>query len=503
MVCLICIINIWCNILTGGIFLRKVYLKSLPKWEKGTNKDKINWKDSVNHIIGFVYDDIEGEFKILDYDSGKRILKLQYKNASYLISPDNLRAGKLKVIIGKINKFHKYNVGDIVEDVNFGKLEITAQIRVKRGNYEGNARYYKYKCLICNNEDRIKETSLEKKAGCNVCSNRKVKIGYNDIHTTNRGLGDLLWNKEDKYKYTEHSNYKVDWKCPDCGCKIENKMINSINKIGLSCPKCSDGLSIPEKFMFNFLNKVYGGEFEVQKTFKWSKEINHNNIRLSGDKRYDFYLPKFNCIIEVHGGQHYITGFGGGRSLEEEIENDRLKEKLAIENGIDNYIIINCKYSELEWIKNNILNSELIKYLELGNISDEEWMVLYRNSLKTKIKDVCELWNNISDVVKVGEITKLSKNTVITYLKKGDLVGWCNYNPDEQKIKNAITMGKSNCKKVVQLSIDGELIEIWESAREIDRKLGINYKSISQVCTGKRKSAGGFRWILLDNHKLI
>ena len=51
---------------------------------------------------------------------------------------------------------------------------------------------------------------------------------------------------------------------------------------------------------------------------------------------YDFYIPELEAIIEVHGSQHYGQGFEkvGGRTLEEEQINDRLKEDLAKQNGI-------------------------------------------------------------------------------------------------------------------------------------------------------------------------
>ena len=73
--------------------------------------------------------------------------------------------------------------------------------------------------------------------------------------------------------------------------------------------------------------------------FPWSKASDGMGVR-----RYDFYVPSLNAIIEVHGAQHYEQGFDsiGGRSFEEERANDILKEKLAIDNGIKHYIVINA-----------------------------------------------------------------------------------------------------------------------------------------------------------------
>lgn len=67
---------------------------------------------------------------------------------------------------------------------------------------------------------------------------------------------------------------------------------------------------------------------------------------------------------------------------------------------------------------------------------------------------------------------------------------WCT------KAYNNTYNGKTQrcCKKIAQYNLDGELIKIWDSARAIDKALGIQYKNISAVCRFKRKTAGGFIW---------
>lgn len=47
---------------------------------------------------------------------------------------------------------------------------------------------------------------------------------------------------------------------------------------------------------------------------------------------------------------------------------------------------------------------------------------------------------------------------------------------------------------VNQLNIDGSLIKSWEGAYIIQRELEIDSSSIIEVCRGKRKTAGGFKW---------
>lgn len=51
------------------------------------------------------------------------------------------------------------------------------------------------------------------------------------------------------------------------------------------------------------------------------------------------------------------------------------------------------------------------------------------------------------------------------------------------------------CKKIAQLDKEtGEIIKVWGSAREAAKSLDTNFKNISAVCRGLRKSAGGYGW---------
>lgn len=53
---------------------------------------------------------------------------------------------------------------------------------------------------------------------------------------------------------------------------------------------------------------------------------------------------------------------------------------------------------------------------------------------------------------------------------------------------------RNHRKKINQYDLDGIFIREWKSGRIIQRILGIANTSISSVCLGKRKSAGGFIW---------
>lgn len=249
-------------------------------------------------------------------------------------------------------------------------------------------------------------------SGCPYCSGHKVWIGYNDLWTTHKYLAEALKNHEEGYIYSKGSNVKVDWICPSCDCEIKDISILNATRRGLTCSICSENISIPEKIMSNILQSS-SISFKHNHTFEWS-----NN------RRYDFYLPEYNMIIETHGIQHYEKSFItiNGRTLEEEQENDRYKRKLAFDNGISYYFEIDCRRSEMEYIKNNILNSEISRVIPNINL-DMNFLIKNENMMKSWY-----LWNNgLNSTVKIGKELGLSKSTIRGYLLRGSEQGKCTY----------------------------------------------------------------------------
>ena len=188
----------------------------------------------------------------------------------------------------------------------------------------------------------------------------------------------------------------------------------------------------------------------------------------------------------------------GGRTLEEEQENDQFKESLAIENGIKNYLPIDCRNSEMEFIKSNILKSQLNNMFDLSQI---DWLECHEFACNSFVKEVCDLWNKGYGIKKIGEIIELHKSTVGRYLRQGKAINLCNnYSTIEAKKRGRKESGKSRKKTVIQLSLNGEFIKEWESATNVEKVLGIRQSDISATCIGRQKSAGGFLWIYKNDY---
>ena len=68
----------------------------------------------------------------------------------------------------------------------------------------------------------------------------------------------------------------------------------------------------------------------------------------------------------------------------------------------------------------------------------------------------------------------------------------CNHGTRNERIAKAQTNGKQS-KRVLQLSLDGDLIRVWESTQECGRN-GFDQGHVAACCRGELKTHKGFRW---------
>ena len=311
-------------------------------------------------------------------------------------------------------------------------------------------------------ESLISNVFQSGKFGCPICHGRRVLIGFNDMWTTNPTLASRLKNPDDGYKYTSHSNVKLWWSCPDC----KNEECISPNRIATRkclCNICECDTSYPEKFIMNLLDQccLY---FEKEKTFDWAVDKRH--------KKYDFYIPTYNCIVEVHGKQHYSNSdfsYLGGRTYLEEKYNDEQKMFYAKEYGdISSYIVVDCRKSEPQWIKRSIIQSGLLDVLQVfqDSIDWDECDSFATNNLS---KSICEKYESgEKDIKELCKIFHLSKSSIREKLKHGTNLGWCSYDPNDIKKQRAKTNGervvKTMSRAVVQIDMDGNDIAEFPSS---------------------------------------
>ncbi|NGU31161.1 hypothetical protein G6Z34_13810 [Clostridium perfringens] len=362
------------------------------------------------------------------------------------------------------------------------------------GEYKGANIKILVRHNICGHEWEVIPSNLLRGQGCPVCSGRTTKLGVNTIWDTDRWMVDLGVFEEDAKRYSKCSNKKITVKCPDCGREKKTKPYVIYDNKSIFC-SCGDGKSYPEKFIFNLLEQL-DLEFETEYKSRWSN-----------DKRYDFYMKNKSCIIEAHGGQHYDKGFKsiGGRTFKEEQANDKFKRDIALKNGIKHYVELDCRNSNLEWIKNSILNSELNDLFDLSKVN---WNKCVEFANKNIVKEVCDYWNNRKDgetTADVGQVFKISRTSVINYLKKGAKLRWCNYNVKEEIIKCGKKSGGYN-KRKVEIFKNNQSLGIFPSCTELERqseelfRVKLWNSAISEVCNNKKSQYKGFTFKYVEDN---
>lgn len=313
---------------------------------------------------------------------------------------------------------------------------------------------------------------------CELKDNRKK---YGSILEESPDLVKYLVNEDDA-DISIGSATKVNWICPSCGMVVEMKSVNKVVSRGrIPCPACGDGVSRPEKIVISGLRQA-GIEFVPQKIFKWSQR-----------KRYDFYLTEYNAIIEVHGSQHYGLGFANfsGVSLDEQKHIDDLKKRLADENDISKYYVINATIVEVVNVVPQL--EDILNDLGVGKEINHRMCEIA--AAQSNIVEAARMWN---DGAMSGEIAKklfVAPGTVIQYLKRAAAIGLCNYTPYDGHIRSQKMALKPRRRRVRCINTG----EVFESIAEAGKKYNISSLSnIIRSCTIQGRHAGELNGELLS-----
>lgn len=265
---------------------------------------------------------------------------------------------------------------------------------------------------------------------CPICTGHRVIADVNSVAAVYPEYISCFVNQDDAFKYSVGSGQKGDFICPDCGNRYSRQIRYAVEH-NFSCPYCGDGKSYPEKYVAEFLmqiKKIRDIGFTPEKTFSWSVDKMDKRKK----KVYDFCLDTQDIIlIEVHGRQHFQYGFDcfGGRTSDEEHQNDVLKHDLAIHNGVldDHYVVLDCRESRGNWIRKSIMNSNLPIILHFDE-SDIDWDECNVAATSNLVKRACDLWNSgITNLIDISNQIGVSHSSVCGYVKKGDELGLIDY----------------------------------------------------------------------------
>lgn len=150
--------------------------------------------------------------------------------------------------------------------------------------------------------------------GCNVCgvirTSSKQSSNTQDFINKSRVVHGNFYNY-DKTEYKQ-AHTIVLIACPEHG-DFSQKPTNHLG--GKGCPDC--------------IHKSEGriSIYLESKKIKYKREFHIEN------RRYDFYIPSHNLLIERDGEQHYLEHKFFALSLEEQKKIDKYKVKIAIKNS--------------------------------------------------------------------------------------------------------------------------------------------------------------------------
>ena len=257
--------------------------------------------------------------------------------------------------------------------------------------------------------------------------------------------------------------------------------------------------------------------------------VNQNNFKDILIEREQFWIDKFHSVNNKFGynicpnaytclgkktsdvGRENISkGLIKRWKLSDEGQKfhiSNLSQKIISEKGVNTYITQN-KLSQDDVI-------DIIKLIN-QNFTDKDISDIYGihpnsiNSIRNGIS-----WSSVTNILHYKKSENLSENDIANIVSLIKL-GWSNnkisntLNVNTSKINNIrigntwtnITNIELNCipkkKKIVQFSIEGKLIKIWDSISSAQKELNVKKGSIHDCCNKRQNTAFGYKWLFYD-----
>lgn len=384
-----------------------------------------------------------------------------------------------------------------------------------------------WKCQRCGYEWQSTPNNRTRRADdkCPYCVNKVCISGKNDLATTHPELAKEWHPTKNGSLRPENvsrgSSKRVWWKCPH-GHEYVASVTNRAR--GTNCPICNVGrkTSFAEQAFYYYIKQLF------------PDAINQYKSDFLGLMELDIFIPSIRYAIEYDGKPWHGKGFKGKREREERkysvCTQNNIKLIRIREGTIDtdtiiadhlfkvshlnrkNYLDYTIK-SVLKYLlkKQSIIMNDINVDTERDRFKILSMMNVVRknNSLAEKYPELAKEWHPLKNEnltpymfmpgskVKVWWICPICGNeyqqTINHRSSRGDGCPICGIDKRIQKQSIPIYMLDKITSKIIK-----KFLSIHEAARE----MCITSSNISMVCTGQRKTAGGYKWQYINNEAI-
>ena len=199
----------------------------------------------------------------------------------------------------------------------------------------------------------------------------------------------------------------------------------------------------------------------------------------------------------MDGSFHKIDNNMSGQTKEESKAIDNEKDKLAFEHGYK-MIRIDCDDSNYEYIKTNVIRSDLNSILDLTSI---DWSKLeYTISDMNMVKMVANLWKpHIYSNKQIAKKLHIGWAKVQQCLKVSARLGMTDYNAKASTDGKYYDKGYIHDKAVI-CNNDGK---IFKSGRDAEVYYNLKKDAVCAICRGDKYSIHGLTFDFVNTTKDI
>ena len=342
-----------------------------------------------------------------------------------------------------------YNIGDVINGV-----EIKDRIVLGKENRKG----YLVQSLTYRDTKpyTMYEKSLKSGARDSYISNQRVHVS-NSLWSENN-LRPYIINVTEAKKLGKYSKKTIKTICPDCKV-TQDYIAGNLFRRGFTCNVCTRNISYPELFMISYL-EVKGIKYEYQKVFK--------NLP---NRRFDFYLPELNTIIETHGMQHYDVN---SKWYKDSMNQDEEK-RIFCKNKNYTFIEVDCSVSNFKFIKEKINSNHILD--SIGKEEETQIKNLMEKNKKYPIQNIISMYNKKYRIKDISRKYNVCDKTISNILNN-----------------SGISIRKYGKRKVRCVTTE----EVFESVTEAENKYNISSGNIAKVCRGNRSTTGVYNGQYLE-----